>query len=103
MYNLLMQKQNAFYHDYRINVCAGTRAGIGLDALAPVLKSMGDPLKTKTITLSCGKLTTGVTVKPWTGVFMLRNLKYPPKPIFRPHSVCSPHGKSPTRRATKPL
>ena len=77
MYNLLMQKQNSFYHDYRINVCAGTRAGIGLDALAPVLKSMGDPLKTKTITLSCGKLTTGVTVKPWTGVFMLRNLKSP--------------------------
>ena len=38
---------------------------------------MGDPLKTKTITLSCGKLTTGVTVKPWTGVFMLRNLKSP--------------------------
>ena len=77
MYNLLMQKQNAFYRDYRINVCAGTRAGIGLDALAPVLKSMGDPLKTKTITLSCGKLTTGVTVRPWTGVFMLRNLKSP--------------------------
>ena len=77
MYNLLMQKQNAFYHDYRINVCAGTRAGIGLDALAPVLKSMGDPLKTKTITLSCGKLTTGVTIRPWTGVFMLRNLKSP--------------------------
>lgn len=38
---------------------------------------MGDPLKTQTITLSCGKLTTGVTVKPWTGVFMLRNLKSP--------------------------
>lgn len=77
MYNLLQQKQNAFYHDYAINVCAGTKAGIGLDALAPVQRSMGDPLKTKTITLSCGKLTTGVTVKPWTGVFMLRNLKSP--------------------------
>lgn len=38
---------------------------------------MGNPLETKTITLSCGKLTTGVTVKPWTGVFMLRNLKSP--------------------------
>ena len=38
---------------------------------------MGDPLKTKTITLSCGKLTTGVTVRPWTGIFMLRNLKSP--------------------------
>ena len=77
MANLLAQKQNAFYHDYAVNVCAGTKAGIGLDALAPVQHSMGDPLKTKTITLSCGKLTTGVTVKPWTGVFMLRNLKSP--------------------------
>ena len=77
MANLLAQKQNSFYHDYAVNVCAGTKAGIGLDALAPVQHSMGDPLKTKTITLSCGKLTTGVTVKPWTGVFMLRNLKSP--------------------------
>lgn len=77
MYNLLQQKQNSFYHDYRINVCAGTKAGIGVDALEPVQTSMGDPLTTKTITLSCGKLTTGVTVKPWTGIFMLRNLKSP--------------------------
>ncbi len=77
MNNLLQQKQNNFYHEYTINVCAGTSAGIGLDALAPVQRSMGDPLKTKTITLSCGKLTTGVTVRPWTGVFMLRNLKSP--------------------------
>lgn len=77
MKNLLDQKQNAFFHDYKINVCAGTRAGIGLNALTPVQQSMGDPLATKTITLSCGKLTTGVTVKPWTGIFMLRNLKSP--------------------------
>lgn len=77
MYNLLMQKQNTFYHDYKINVCAGTKAGIGLDAVRPVINSMGNPLETKTITLSCGKLTTGVTIKPWTGIFMLRNLKSP--------------------------
>ena len=51
-----------------------TAASIGAAALEPVQKSMGDPLETKTITLSCGKLTTGVTVKPWTGIFMLRNL-----------------------------
>jgi len=48
-----------------------------VDALEPVQKSMGDPLASKTITLSCGKLTTGVTVRPWTGIFMLRNLKSP--------------------------
>ncbi len=77
MANLLKQKQNAFYHDYKINICAGTGAGVGLDALYPVQNSFGNPLETKTITLSCGKLTTGVTVRPWTGVFMLRNLKSP--------------------------
>ena len=77
MANLLAQKQNKFYHDYKVVVCAGTAAGIGLDALYPVQANMGDPLETKTITLTCGKLTTGVTVKPWTGIFMLRNLKSP--------------------------
>lgn len=81
MYNLLQQRQNAFYHDYKINMCAGPQAGIGLDALTPVIRSMESgnktPLETKTITLSCGKLTTGVTVRPWTGIFMLRNLKSP--------------------------
>lgn len=77
MYNLLMQRQNTFYHDYKINICAGTKAGIGAAALEPVQKSMQDPLNSKTITLSCGKLTTGVTVKPWTGIFMLRNLSSP--------------------------
>ena len=77
MANLLQERQNSFYHAYKVNVCAGAGAGIGVAALEPVLRSMGDPLETKTITLSCGKLTTGVTVKPWTGVFMLRNLKSP--------------------------
>ena len=77
MANLLAQKQNSFYHDYKINVCAGSQAGIGVAALEPVRRSMGNPLETKTITLSCGKLTTGVTIKPWTGIFMLRNLTSP--------------------------
>ncbi len=75
MYNLLCEDN--FFKDYKILVCAGTKAGIGLDALIPVKNAMGNPLNTKTITLTCGKLTTGVTVKPWSGVFMLRNLKSP--------------------------
>lgn len=42
------------------------------DALEKVNKAIGlDPDKTRTITLSCGRLTTGVSVKPWMGVFML--------------------------------
>lgn len=42
------------------------------DALKLVEKAMGDnPEDTRTITLSCGKLTTGVTVRPWSAVMML--------------------------------
>lgn len=77
MANLLAERQNVFYHDYQVLVAAGSDAGIGLEAVEPVRRAMGDPLATKTITLSCGKLTTGVTIRPWTGVFMLRNLKSP--------------------------
>ena len=88
MANLLSQKQNRFYHDYTVNVCAGAKAGIGAAALAPVRESMSDPLGSKTITLSCGKLTTGVTVKPRTGIFMLRNLSSLKRRTFRLRSVC---------------
>ena len=77
MANLLKQRQNVFYHDYTVIVCAGSAAGIGVSALEPVKKAMANPLASKTITLSCGKLTTGVTVRPWTGIFMLRNLSSP--------------------------
>lgn len=77
MKHLLEERQNQFYHDYTINLCAGSAAGIGLAALKPVRESMDPALETKSITLSCGKLTTGVTIKPWTGILMLRNLSSP--------------------------
>ncbi len=101
MRNLLAQKQNRFYQDYKIVVAAGSGAGLGVKALPPVLKAMDEPLKTKTITLSCGKLTTGVTVRPWTGIFMLRNSSSPEtyfQAAFRvqsPWTVRNPDGKSP--------
>ncbi len=101
MRNLMEKKQNRFYHDYRVVVAAGSAAGIGVAALPPVQDAMDDPLKTKTITLSCGKLTTGITVKPWTGVFMLRNLSSPEtyfQAAFRvqsPWTVHNPDGNSP--------
>ena len=42
------------------------------NALELVNKAIGeDSGATYTITLSCGRLTTGVSVKPWTGVFMM--------------------------------
>lgn len=77
MANLLAERQNVFYHGYKVIVAAGTGAGIGPAALPPVLNAMGNPLEAKTITLTCGKLLTGVTVRPWTGIFMLRNLSTP--------------------------
>lgn len=77
MAGLLSRRNNAFYHDYKVVNASGTKAGIGLAALPPVRKAMGDSLETKTITLSCGKLTTGVTVKPWSGIFMLRSTSSP--------------------------
>jgi hypothetical protein len=103
MHNLLKKKQNRFYHDYTVIVAAGSAAGIGVAALPPVLEGMDDPLKTKTITLSCGKLTTGVTVRPWTGIFMLRNSSTPEtyfQAAFRvqsPWTVRNPDGASPNQ------
>ncbi len=101
MRNLLVKKQNRFYHDYKVIVAAGSTAGIGVAALPPVQEAMDNPLTTKTITLSCGKLTTGVTVKPWTGILMLRNSSSPEtyfQAAFRvqsPWLVRNPDGASP--------
>lgn len=103
MSNLLVQKQNKFYHDYEVIVAAGTSAGIGVAALPPIQKAMEDPLHSKTITLSCGKLTTGVSVKPWTGIFMLRSLSSPEsyfQAAFRvqtPWTIKNPDSKSPNK------
>lgn len=64
---------------------------------------MDDPLNSKTITLSCGKLTTGVSVKPWTGIFMLRNSSSPEtyfQAAFRvqtPWTIKNPDGLSPNK------
>ena len=74
---LLKARRNAWWKDFRVVLCAGPHAGMGAEALEPVERAMGDPLVTKTITLTCGKLTTGVTVRPWGGILMLRNLTSP--------------------------
>ena len=103
MRNLLEMKQNKFYHDYEVIVAAGNSAGIGAAALPPVFNAMDNPLKTKTITLSCGKLTTGVTVKPWTGILMLRNSSTPEtyfQAAFRvqsPWTIINPDGINPNQ------
>ncbi|MCP9464522.1 MAG: restriction endonuclease [Nitrospira sp.] len=101
MANLLAEKHNTFWHDYKVVVAAGAQAGIGLDALPPVRHAIGSGFDTKTITLSCGKLTTGVTVPQWSSILMLRNLKSPEtyfQAAFRvqsPWSIKNPNGDDP--------
>ena len=77
MAKLLRKRSNRFFDDYEVIVAAGNEAGMGANAVIPVYNAMGNPQETKTITLSCGKLSTGVTVKPWTGIMMLRNTTSP--------------------------
>ena len=101
MANLLSEKHNVFWHDYEPIVAAGSGAGIGLDALPPVRKKIGSGFDTKTITLSCGKLATGVTVRQWSSILMLRNLNSPEtyfQSAFRvqsPWSEKNPNGDDP--------
>ncbi len=101
MANLLSEKQNTFWHDYEVIIAAGASAGIGLAALPPVRTAIGSGFDSKSITLSCGKLTTGVTVPQWSSILMLRNLKSPEtyfQAAFRvqsPWSIKNPNGDNP--------
>lgn len=101
MARLLAEKHNVFWHDYKVVVAAGTSAGIGLGALPPVRAAIGGGFSSKTITLSCGKLTTGVTVPQWSSILVLRNLKSPEtyfQAAFRvqsPWAIKNPNGDNP--------
>ena len=101
MANLLQEKHNVYWHDYEVLTVAGTGAGIGLEALPPVRTAIGSGFDSKTITLSCGKLTTGVTVSQWSSMLMLRNLNSPEtyfQAAFRvqsPWSIKNPNGDNP--------
>ena len=110
MANLLAEKHNVYWHDYKVLAVAGTGAGIGLEALPPVRHAIGGGQETKTIILSCGKLTTGVTVPQWSSMLMLRNLKSPEtyfQAAFRvqsPWSIKNPNGDNPNEEAVvKPV
>ena len=97
-------KNHPFYKEYKAIVCAGAEAGMGIDALKPVREAIKDGFSTKTITLSCGKLTTGVTVSEWGGIFMLRDTSSPEtyfQSAFRvqsPWTVKNPDGLNPNEK-----
>ena len=69
----MLQSHPVFQHFKIVNVAGdGDLEEESKDALAAVEEAIGpDPDATRTITLSCGRLTTGVSVKAWTAVFML--------------------------------
>ncbi len=102
MANLLAEKHNTYWRDYKVVVAAGASAGIGVEALPPVRAAIGSGFDTKTITLSCGKLTTGVTVPQWSSILMLRNLKSPETyfqaavRVQSPWSIRNPNGDDPS-------
>ena len=69
----LLQKHPVFEHFRVANVAGdGDEEVETADALKLVEKAIGPhPEETYSVTLSCGRLTTGVSVKPWTACFML--------------------------------
>lgn len=102
MAKLLAEPQNAWWHDYTVVNVSAPGIGVGLDALPPVRAAIGNGRDTKTITLTVGKLTTGVTVAQWSSILMLRNLKAPEtyfQAAFRvqsPWTIRNPNGDDPS-------
>ncbi|WP_104129597.1 DEAD/DEAH box helicase family protein [Cryobacterium sp. N21] len=111
MAGLLKAPQNQkFWGEYEVLNVSGPGAGIGLAALPPVRRKIKDGFATKTITLSCGKLTTGVTVPQWSAILMLRNLTRPEtyfQAAFRvqsPWAITNPNGNDPNEvEVVKPV
>lgn len=69
----MLQTHPVFQHFKVVNVAGdGDEDEESRDALEAVNTAIGkDPDITRTITLSCGRLTTGVSIPAWTAVFML--------------------------------
>ena len=99
----LLEKHSVFCNFNVVNVAGDgdpeDPTGEALEAVRKAIKNAGED--GYTITLSCGKLTTGVSVKQWTAVFMLYGT-YSTKAagylqtIFRVQTPCNEYGKSKT-------
>ena len=68
-----------FFRDFLVHVAAGNAAKMGAEAKAPVDAMLAKAAKTgkQTITLSVGKLMTGVTVPQWGAILILRSPEVP--------------------------
>lgn len=75
-----MLEAHPYFSGFEIVVAAGPRAGQGAAAKPPVETAIGLADRNHgsgSITLTCGKLMTGVTIREWGGILMLRSLKSP--------------------------
>jgi len=68
-----------YFRDYLVHVAAGNSAKMGAEAKGPVdaMLAKAAKLGKGTITLSVGKLMTGVTIAQWGAILILRSLKSP--------------------------
>ena len=72
MANLLRQSRIISIMNIRLMSVPAPVRIIGVAALEPVRRSMGDPLEPRLLHFPVAR-TTGVTIKPWTGIFMLQS------------------------------
>jgi hypothetical protein len=92
-----MLSKDLYFRQFKIINASGKNVPDGAKAKFPVSKAIKN--NTRTITLTTGKLTTGVTIPEWTGIFMLRNLNSPETYFQSAFRVQSPwviqdeHGK----------
>ena len=90
----LLKEDKVFGKFNIVNVAGNNDDELKDSALDSVLAAITDqPDQTRTITLSCGKLTTGTTVKPWTAVLYLKGSEDTKaatymQTIFRVQSPC---------------
>lgn len=98
-----------YFKGFEIVVAAGSRAGQGAEAKPPVEAAIAKAEKEHTsgsITLSCGKLMTGVTMREWGAILMLRSLKAAEsyfQAAFRvqsPYAIRDPEGGLDVRKPT---
>jgi len=84
-----------YFKTFEIVVAAGSGVGMGAAAKPPVMDAIDRAIKNATgsITLTCGKLMTGVTVREWGAILMLRSLKSPETYFQAAFRVQSPWSK----------
>ena len=95
----LLKKHDVLSNFNIINVAGdGDEEIEGKDALQKVMDGIGEyPHLTRTITISCGRLTTGVSIPAWTAVFMLSSTTSPSsylQTIFRVQTPAKINGQT---------